>query len=311
MTPQGCHTSSLECVLEGMSTTTPIDTGLRPDWLAESVWPFPLRLVDVGGRRVVVTDTGGPGPVLLFCHAGMWSLLWRGLIGELASTYRCVAFDPPGSGLSERVPADEQHLTTVARTTGAVLEHLDLRDCTLVLHDLGGVAALAGVEAMLDRIAGVVAINTFAWRPGVVLGVALRTMGSAMVRELDVVTGFLARGSSTRLGVGRHLDRAARRAWREGLRDRPARRAPHRLFRDAARNRAVVDAAERSLLGLGDRPLLTIFGQFGDYFGFARGWRRRRPDARQHLVRRGLHFPMCDAPALVAGVIDEHLRAAC
>lgn len=252
------------------------------------------------------SDTGGTGPILLFCHAGQWSLLWRGLIDELADRYRCISFDPPGSGLSERVPGRDQNLTTVAASIGALIDELDLRYVTLVLHDVGGLAALAAARTRLDRIAGIAAINTFGWRPrGVVLPVALRTFGSPVVRELDALTGLLPLASSTRLGVGRHMDRATRRAWRRGLRDRSSRRAMHRLFRDAASNRTVHRDADATLAALARRPAITIFGRLGDYFRFQKQWRRHNPNVVARIVPGGFHFPMCDNPALVARQLDE------
>lgn len=283
---------------------------LRPPWLPDSVWPFSLSSLDVRGRRMVYTDTGGDGRVLLFSHAGLWQLLWRDVIAELADHYRCIAFDPPGSGLSERLPRTEQSLTTVALAAGTLVDELDLRDVTLVLHDLGGLGALAAAHTRLDRIAGFAAVNTFGWRPrGVMLPVALRFFGSLVMRELDAFTGVLARGSSTRFGVGRHMDRSTRRAWRAGLRDRSSRRATHRLFHDAARNRGVHRSAEAAVVALADRPMITIFGRFGDYFGFRKQWRTHHPHPVQHTVPGGFHFPMCDNPALVARQLHDWITA--
>ncbi len=303
-------------------TTTPTSSNrptaaLRPDWLPEDVWPFPLASLDVGGRRVVYTDTGGPGRTLLFIHAGLWSLLWGGVIEELAGGYRCLTLDPPGSGLSERLPRQEQSLQAVANAVGSLIDELDLHDVTLVLHDLGGLAGLAAAHRRVDRIARIAAVNTFGWRPqGVTLPVALRFFGSATMREVDAFTGMLSRGSSSRFGVGRHMDRPTRRAWRAGLRDRSSRRSTHRLFRDAARNGAVHAEAEAALAALADRPTLTIFGRLGDYFRFQKQWRARRPGIVQHVVPGGLHFPMCDDPPLVARLLaawmegqTEDLRA--
>jgi pimeloyl-ACP methyl ester carboxylesterase len=281
----------------------------RPDWLPDRVWPFPVGHLPVGGRGVAYTDTGGEGPVLLFVHAGLWSLLWVGLIAQLAPRYRCVTLDPPGAGLSDRVPRHDQNLSNVATATGALIDHLDLRDITLVLHDLGGLAALAASGERLDRIAGIAAVNTFAWRPrGLRLPAALRFFGTALVRELDALTGMLPASSSTRFGIGRHLDRDGRQAWRAGLRDRSTRRGSHRLFHDAARNHDVHEAAETALDALADRPTITIFGRHGDYFGFQKQWRRRRPGLTQHTVPRGYHFPMCANPALVAQHLDDWVR---
>jgi len=296
-----------------MTTTStalpPSPDGLRPSWLPDAVWPFPLAALDVDGRRVVLSDTGGDGPVLLFCHAGLWSLLWRDVIAELADRYRCVTFDPPGSGLSDRVGRGEQDLSTVRRAVGALIDELDRPEITLVLHDLGGLAALAAAHTRADRIAGIAAVNTFGWRPrGVLLPTALRFFGSAGMRELDAFTGVLPRASSSRFGVGRHMDRPTRRAWRAGLGDRAARRTTHRLFHDAARNHVVHRDAEAALALLADRPILTIFGRFGDYLRFRRQWQARRPDAVQRTVAR-FHFPMCDDPALVARQLDAWMTS--
>ena len=187
-----------------------------------------------------------------------------------------------------------------------LIDTLDLHDVALVVHDLGGLAALGAANDRLERISCVAVVNGFAWRPrGLMLPVALRMFGSTIVRELSAFTGWLPTGSSTRFGVGRYMSKATRRAWRAGLADRPARRVIHRLFVDAARNRDVQHSAEAAIAALSNRPLLTIFGQFGDYLRFQRQWRRRRPDLTQRKIKRGLHFPMCDNPTQTA----SYLRA--
>jgi haloalkane dehalogenase len=281
----------------------------RPQWLTDAVWPFAVRSIDVGGHRMAFTDTGGDGPVLLFCHAGLWSLVWRDLVLGLQGEFRCVTFDAPGCGLSPRVGPDEQPLSLTVQGIGTLIDALDLRDITLVLHDVGGLAALAAVNERADRISAVAAVNTFGWRPrGVLLPFGLRVFGSAPIRELDAFSGFLPRASSTRFGVGRHLSKASRQAWRAGISDRARRRMTHRLFRDAAHNHSVHRDAEQALASLADRPLLTVFGQFGDYLRFQREWRRRRPDLTPRTVPRGLHFPMCDDPELVGRYLRDWLR---
>ncbi len=289
------------------STSTPLT---RPEWLTPDVWPFPVAALDVGGHRIAYTDTGGEGPVLLFCHVGMWSLLWRDLIVDLAADYRCVTFDTPGVGLSSPVKRADQNLTTASLAVGALIDTLDLRDIVLVIHDLGGLAALAAANSRIDRIERVAVVNAFGWRPrGIMLPMALRGFGSAFMREFSAFTGWLPKGSSTRFGVGRHMTKPTRRAWRAGLKSRSARRAPHRLFADGARNRAIHSQAEAALAALADRPLLTVFGQLGDYLRFQKQWKKRRPDLAAHKIKRGLHFPMCDNPGEVSGILRGWLRS--
>lgn len=113
----------------------------RPDWLPEAEWPFALRALDLDDQRIHYLDEGA-GPTLLFVHAGTWSFVWREAIVRLRHRFRCVTLDFPGHGLSAPGPNAQVSLASHARTLDQVCEALDLREVTLVLHDLGGVVGL-------------------------------------------------------------------------------------------------------------------------------------------------------------------------
>ncbi|WP_232541333.1 alpha/beta fold hydrolase [Nocardia bovistercoris] len=228
----------------------------------------------------------------------------------MAPRFRCITLDVPGSGLSGPAPASP---AAASDAIGRFIDRLDLRDVTLAVHDTGGWATMAAVGAersRAERVSRVVAVNTFGWSPRGVLRLALLFMGSTVIRELTVWTGFLAWGSATRFGVGRHFDRATKRAWRRCLRPHSQRRFLHHMFAGAAKDRATSQAAERGIAALADRPTMTVFGRFGDYFLFRRGWRRIRPAMTDVTVPWGLHFPQSDNPALVARTIIEWRRNA-
>lgn len=276
----------------------------RPSWLPREVWPFDVRSVRLPTGWISFTDVGA-GPTLLFCHVGLWSFLWRDVISELSGRYRCITFDAPGSGLSERIPAGERTLSTVRDTITGLIETLDLDEVTLVLHDLGGPAALAAAAGAPERVAGIVAANTFGWRPtGVVFRTMLAISGAGWMRELDAATGWLPALSTTRFGVGRHLDRPSRHAFRRGM-DREGRRTMHLLFRSARSSQAVYAAAAEAVDELAGRPVLTVFGALGDFLRFRRQWAGRFQHVRAVSVPWGLHFPMCDDPHLTARAIDR------
>jgi pimeloyl-ACP methyl ester carboxylesterase len=68
-------------------------------------------------------------------------------------------------------------------------------------------------------------------------------------------------------------------------------------------------ALQRALTGSSkDLPLITIFGERNDPLGFQPRWKELFPRAQQVLVPRGNHFPMCDAPDLVAETIRVWYR---
>ena len=242
----------------------------------------------------------GLGPTVLLVHVGFWSYVWRDVIAELAPLRRCVALDAPGSGLSERVVGADTDLDVASRAIGAVMDELT-EPFVLVVHDLGGVAGLAAAATRPGVLRGLVVVNSFAWRPsGIPFRSMLAVVGSSPMRELDAWTGLLPRVSSTRLGVGRHLTHDDRRAFRAGL-DRHARRSFHRYMRSARTSDAVYAAVADALEGpLRDIPVQTVFGQRNDPLRFQPRWKQRFPEARQVVVPRGNHFPMCDAPATVA-----------
>jgi pimeloyl-ACP methyl ester carboxylesterase len=286
-------------------TRSPAATLERPAWLPEAVWPFELRTIRVEGLTLHYTDEG-TGPPLLFLNPPFPSLLWRDVLEDLRHEFRCLAVDLPGTGLSQRIPARLQTLADEARSLAGFLDALGMEEVTPVFHDLGGLIGVTALAGRPERVRALVAVNTLAWPPGPLPERAmLRLMGSAPMRELDAVIGFLPRLVAGRFGGGRHHDRATRHAVRQSMRRPADRRLVHRLMRELRENLDLARQAETVLRGpLANRPLLTIFGQFNDYFGLQPVWRELFPHARQVVVPHGNHFPMGDAPNLVAASIQ-------
>ena len=280
----------------------------RPDWLPERVWPFETFGLEIDDSIVAVTEVG-KGPTLLLVHCGFWSLVWRDVITRLASDFRCVAFDAPGTGRSTKLVGDAITVDRAARAVNGIIEGLALDDFTLVVHDLGGPVGIAGAARTSSRVRGIAAINTFAWKPsGALFRGMLAMMGSAPIRELDAFTGILPRITQTSFGVGRHLDAASRRAFFAGV-GKSERRAFHHYLRDARSCDALYDQVTAALTGpFAKLPLVTIFGERNDPLGFQPRWKQMFPDLRQVIVAKGNHFPMCDDPDLVADTIRSWHR---
>lgn len=287
-----------------MKTLATLD---RPTWLPSSAWPWQTSTLSQDQGRIAVTDTGR-GPTLVFVHVGSWSFVWRDVLLRLQNDFRCVTVDAPGCGLSDRLPTAPT-LAQAGDAVTAVIDALQLRDITLVAHDLGGPAGFLAAARRADRIAALAAVNCFAWRPsGPAFRGMLALMGSGPVRELDVATNVLARVTSTAFGVGRNWRRADRAVFRAGI-DASARRAWHAYFADACRAEALYAEVDSALRGsLADRPLLTIFGQFNDPLRFQPRWKALFPTARQLKIRRGNHFPMCDDPGLVSSALESFVQ---
>ena len=289
-------------------STAPLAPLRRPQWLPENVWPFQTSILDVDGCNIAVTDVG-QGPVLLFVHTGFWSFIWRDVISRLSTDFRCICFDAPGTGQSDRLPAGDISLAKASQALTAVIEALNLKNITLVFHDLGGPSGIAGAARVPDRIRGLCAVNAFAWQPsGPAFRGMLAVMGSAPMREFDAFTQILPKITATAFGVGRHMDDAGRRVFRSGI-GRQGTRSFHAYLHDARKSQALYWELDRALTGpFRQLPLLTIFGEHNDPLGFQPHWKQLFPDARQVVVVKGNHFPMCDDPDLVAASIREWHR---
>jgi len=285
-----------------MSTAVDRTAPLRlPEWLPPDVWPFETTQLNVGGASVAISEAGS-GPALLF-YTGIGSFVWRDVILRLSADFRCVVLDPPGIGLSAPVTRSATTLANSARAVAAVVEALDLTNVTLVAHDTGGPPAFAAAARTPDRFSGIVGVNTFGWKPeGRAFRGMLAVMGSPVVRTFDVATGLLARITATTFGVGRHLDGDSRHAYRAGIAQGLG--SFHDYMRDARFSDPIYDEIARAVAGPFRRlPLLTIFGEHNDPLGFQPQWKRRFPNARQIVIPKGNHFPMCDAPDVVANEI--------
>jgi pimeloyl-ACP methyl ester carboxylesterase len=288
---------------QGAGQSLPLSPLTRPSWLPANVWPFQTGSLEVDGSRVAVTDVGH-GPVLLFVHTGFWSFIWRDVMLRLSPDFRCVCFDAPGTGQNARLAARDINLARASRVTTAVIKHLNLENITLVVHDLGGISGITGAARVPGRVSALCGVNAFAWRPsGAIFRGMLALMGSAPIRELDELLGALPRVVGTNFGVGRHLDPASRRAFLAGV-SGGGLRAFHSYMRDARKCEDLYAQLERALTGdFCGLPLLTIFGERNDPLGFQKRWKQLFPDARQVVVAKGNHFPMCDDPDLVAHAI--------
>jgi haloalkane dehalogenase len=122
------------------------------------------RFIDLpSGARVHYVDEG-QGETLLFLHGNpSWSFQWRDLIHGLRGSYRCIALDYPGFGLSQApegfgfTPGEE------SRVLEELVDQLGLRDVTLVMQDWGGPIGTAFAERRPELVRRLILGSTWAW----------------------------------------------------------------------------------------------------------------------------------------------------
>jgi pimeloyl-ACP methyl ester carboxylesterase len=139
-----------------------------PDGMAFSIpramFDVDHKFVDLpSGARVHYIDVG-TGPTILFLHGNpSWSFQWRDLIGGLRSSFRCVALDYPGFGLSSPPPGYGFTPREQSQVLEEFIERLGLHDLTLVMQDWGGPIGLGLAGRRPELVRQFVLGNTWAW----------------------------------------------------------------------------------------------------------------------------------------------------
>lgn len=104
------------------------------------------------------------GLVILFIHGTPdWSFGFQHLIKDPRSSYRCIAIDHLGFGLSDK-PGNPTY--TVAAHAGRLQDFIDLlqlKDLTLVVTDLGGGMGLQHALEHPANVKRIVLYNTWMW----------------------------------------------------------------------------------------------------------------------------------------------------
>ena len=102
--------------------------------------------VQLSTGTIEYEDTGGDGPVIVFNHGLMMDgSLWRHVVAELRSDYRCVLPTLPLGGHRHPMHANaDLSMRGIATILGELIERLDLRELTLAMSDWGGPQLLIG-----------------------------------------------------------------------------------------------------------------------------------------------------------------------
>ena len=135
-----------------------------PDELFEELpgfgWKPSFRTWD--GLRLAHIDAGEGAPVLMLHGEPTWSYLWRKVAPAVIDAgYRAILPDLPGFGRSDK-PIDEAWYTYDRHAAAAarLVEDLDLRGATFVVHDWGGPIGLRVAVELADRVDRLVLMDT-------------------------------------------------------------------------------------------------------------------------------------------------------
>lgn len=277
---------------------------MKEDLEFRQLYPFQGKTLAVGHETLHYLDEGAGEPILMLHGNPTWSFYYRNLVRDLsAEGFRCVAPDHIGCGFSSKPQAYRYELGQHIENLEALVEKLDLRGITLVLHDWGGAIGMGFATRHPDRIKRIVVLNTAAFLsrriPCRINVCRLPLLGALAIRGLNGFAGPATRMATTQRGG---LPRAVARGYLRPYGNWRDRVATLRFVQDIPmkpRHPSYDVLAEiEGKLGLfRQTPMLVCWGGMDFCFNdeFLERWRTEFPQAQVHRFAQSGHYVLEDA----------------
>lgn len=283
-----------------------------PDELLEGLPDFPyrscFRLYD--GLRLAHLDEGEGPPVIFFHGEPTWSFLWRKVIPPVRDAgFRCIAPDMPGFGRSDK-PVEiswysyDRHVAALA----PLLEELDLRDATIVVHDWGGPIGLRLAIEHAERITRIVVLDSGLFTGHQRMADAWLAFRNFVERTEDLPVGFLVRGACKH-DPGDAVIAAYDAPFPNVASKAGARAFPLMLPTSPEMPGAEAGTRVLEAMGADQRPKLVLWADSDPVLPLATGERFAAAlgTAVDHVIPDASHFLQEDAGAELGGLIAEWL----
>jgi haloalkane dehalogenase len=270
------------------------------------------RYRDFDGLRLAYLDEGDGEPVVFFHGEPTWSFLWRTVLPPIRDAgYRCIAPDYAGFGRSDK-PVElswysyDRHVELMA----ALLDELDVRGATAVMHDWGGPIGLRLAVEHPERISRLVLMETGPFTGEQQMTETWHRFKNFVARTEDPPLGLLVRnacltdpGDEVIAGYEAPFPSAE---YKAGARAFPAILPLTPDAPGAAEGRRVVEQLRDD-----ERPVLLLWAdsdpvlplEFGEMVASA----LRSP--RPRLVARAAHFLQEDAGPQISNIVADWLRS--
>jgi haloalkane dehalogenase len=273
-------------------------------------FPFESSYLEVDGLRLAHLDEGDGKPVVFFHGEPTWSFLWRKVIPPVRDAgFRCIAPDYAGFGRSDK-PTDiswytyDRHVELMA----ALLEELDVREATAVVHDWGGPIGMRLFVEHADRFSRLVITDTGPFTGHQRMSEVWLKFRDYVSRHEDLPVGFLVKA-----GCQQDLAEDVTAAYeapfptaesKAGARAFPLLVPTEPDAPGAAEGRAVADALRGD-----DRPTLVLWAEADMALPFSVGERvsERLNFPPPRRIENASHYLQEDAGEEVGTIIAEWL----
>lgn len=269
--------------------------------VSKELYPWKHHFLGLNGLNLNYVDEG-QGPAMLMVHGNpTWSFYYRHLISAFSGHFRCVVPDHMGCGFSDK-PQDyqytlENHIQNLTR----LVQFLDLKDITLVVHDWGGAIGMGLATRFPHLIKRIIILNTAAFTstdiPKRIALCKAGPVGEFLVRGLN---GFA--WPATFMTTKKRLPANVKKAYLAPYDSWKNRIAVSRFVQDIPMSEA--HPSWKTLKTIEDNlpklkvPKLIVWGGLDFCFNqsFFEKWVAIYPDAEAHWIADAGHYVLEDAP---------------
>ncbi len=281
-------------------------------WLNQQEYPFEPHYIHVGPGRMHYVDEGSGETIVMVHGTPVWSFIYRHLIKGLQDQYRCIAPDLLGFGLSDKPKNWVYTPAAHADNLTKLIDHLQLKDITLVVHDFGGPIGLHYAIQFPENIKRTVVLNSWLWplNKYKTIKQTSQFFGSSLGKILYQYFNFstqvlLPRGFYN----SKNLTPAIKQQYLKPL-NKPAHRLGTWHFaKELLNSQSWYAFLWQNHAVLATKPMLILWGKHDQFFShpFLFKWRMHFLQAKVVELDAG-HFLQEEKPAEILREIEEFLK---
>ncbi|MFZ4714421.1 MAG: alpha/beta fold hydrolase [Bacteriovoracaceae bacterium] len=255
----------------------------------------------------------GSGDVILMVHGNpTWSYYYRNLVSHFKKDHRCIAIDHIGCGFSSK-PQDydyclENHIQNLTK----LIDHLNLKNITLVVHDWGGAIGFGYATRFPSNVKKMVILNTAAF-PDLYIPKRINILKLPVIGEWAVRTFNLFAWPATFMTTVKPLRKEIRDAYLSPYHNFETRIATSRFVQDIPMNKShktygTLSTIESKLPSV-TCPKLMLWGE--QDFCFTSHFYRRFlsifPETKSELYSDAGHYVLEDRKESVIQSMEKFL----
>lgn len=277
------------------------------------LYPFRSNYLTVPGGRMHYLDEGDGPPIVMLHGNPTWSFYFRELVKGLRDRYRVIVPDHIGCGLSDKPQQYPYTLATHIDNVERLVDHLQLSDVTLAVHDWGGAIGFGWASRHAGLVRRFVIFNTTAFLGGR-MPFRIRVCRWPVFGDVALLrfNAFARAAIYMACAKRERMTPMVRRGYLLPY-DTPANRVATLCFvrdipvRPTVPSHPVLKEIEAGLAQFRDHPMQIFWGMKDWCFTpwFLDEWTTRFPQAQVHRLHDAGHYVVEDAHEQIAPLFSS------